>query len=252
MRYVLEIAFKGTNYAGWQRQPNAYTVQEALEAAISTFLRKPTVVQGAGRTDAGVHALQLFVHFDHEGKLPRGFLNAVNGILPKDIAVKDIFLPKLEDFHTRYSATSRAYVYQICLKKEALYFDYSMNIRQPIDLQKMQMAAELLPKYDDFASFCKAHGNNQTTLCRLDEATWDFENPFWRFHIRANRFLRGMVRGVVGTLLWVGEGKLSLEDFERIIQAKDRKLAGPNAPAAGLFLKEVTYPEGALEKYEGK
>ena len=246
MRYVLDIAYDGTSFAGWQRQPNAHSVQAELEAALSTALRQETTCTGAGRTDAGVHARQLIVHFDHPGELPEQLRHRLNALLPPTVAVNGLFRPADPDFHSRFHAVRRAYVYQIVRRKDPFTREQATWVRHDLDLAAMQAAAALLPDYEDFASFCKAHGAQETTLCRLDAAFWREEGELLCFHIAANRFLRGMVRAIVGTLLEVGRGRRDLADFRRVIEARDRRAAGPNAPPQGLFLTEVSYPEGAL------
>lgn len=245
-RYVLEIAYKGTNYAGWQIQPNAHTVQAELEQALKIVFRQEISTVGAGRTDAGVHASQLFVHFDYDGVLPKTLVNSLNGILPPDVAIKGLYIPSNNDFHTRFRAISRAYIYQIVLCKSPLNQDFSMWVRQSLNVEFMNTAAALLLEYEDFASFCKAHGDQKTTLCRMDHAYWEITPDMLRFHIKANRFLRGMVRAIVGSLIWVGTEKVSVKDFQKMIEAKDRRKAGPNAKAKGLILSEVNYPKGTL------
>lgn len=246
MRYVLDISYHGQAYAGWQRQINANSVQEELEKAISTLLRKPTATTGAGRTDAGVHARQLIVHFDHEGELPRNFFYGVNGILPHDIAVHRLLEPKEQSFHARFDAISRSYEYHLVLQKTPLAHGQSFWVRQKLDFAKMNEAAQLMSNYQDFGSFCKAHADNKTNLCDLHHAYWEKQGNTWVFHIKANRFLRGMVRAVVGTLLDVGKGKTSIKGFQKIIEGQDRRLAGANVAAEGLFLTEVAYPAGSL------
>jgi len=247
MRYVLEIGYKGTHFAGYQIQPNAHTVQAELEQALQTALRCRVATQAAGRTDAGVHASQLYVHFDHEGPLSARLVHSLNGILPADVAVRTLYMATTPDFHARFSALSRAYVYQIVLQKSPLLQDTSLWVRRSLDIHRMHAAAAMLLQYEDFASFCKAHGDNKTTLCQLHEAGWEVLPDRWCFHVRANRFLRGMVRALVGSLLWVGMGKISPEEFRTIIEARDRSQAGPNVPAQGLILKAVTYPPGCMK-----
>jgi len=247
-RYALDICYHGKAYAGWQRQPNAITVQEILENALSTLLRKETTVVGAGRTDAGVHADQLIVHFDHEGDLPRNFFYGINGILPHDIAVNRLLKPNNPDFHARFDAISRSYIYRIILRKSPLAYGQALWVRQELDFEAMNAASELMRQYTDFASFCKAHGDNKTTLCNLTYAYWERTGFEARLHISANRFLRGMVRAVVGTLLEVGKGKISLDEFAAIIEAKDRKRAGANVAPEGLSLTEVNYPLNSFQQ----
>ncbi|MEL6672212.1 MAG: tRNA pseudouridine(38-40) synthase TruA [Bacteroidota bacterium] len=246
MRYVLDISYHGGAYAGWQIQPNAHTVQAELEGAMKTFFGEEVSVMGAGRTDAGVHGKQLMVHFDREEELALPFVHSLNGILPGDLAVNALYVAEDPEFHARFSATHRAYIYQLVRKKSPLWPGLAMWVRHPLDLEAMQAAARSLKDYESFGSFCKAHGANKTNRCRIDHAYWEENGDLLCFHIGADRFLRGMVRAIVGTLLLVGAGKMSLEEFRAVIEAEDRTQAGPNAPAHGLFLTEVRYPEDSL------
>ena len=248
VRYLLDIAYKGTHYAGWQIQPNALAVQEVLEKALHTVLREKIRTHGAGRTDAGVHASQLMVHFDGPESLPGNVLHSLNGTLPADIAVNAIYKPHNPDFHARFDAMSRSYRYQIVLQKSPLWQEVTYWVRQTVDIDTMNEAAECLAHFEDFASFCKAHGNNKTTICQVAHAYWEAEGPLWVFHIQANRFLRGMVRGIVGSLLEVGAGKKTVADFVKMVEARDRSKAGPNIAAQGLTLSEVAYPPNSWEK----
>ena len=251
MRYALDISYDGTTYGGWQLQPNTNTVQAELEKALSTFFRAQTSCVGAGRTDAGVHARQLIVHFDGPAQLSDRFYNSMNGLLPADISVKAVYRTINPDFHARFDALSRAYEYFVVTQKWPATRGHSLWVRKALDFEQMNKAAALMPQYQDFASFCKAHADNKTTLCEIKHAYWEQQAPGWVFHIKANRFLRGMVRGVVGTLLLVGEGRISVSDFAKIIEAHDRAAAGPNVKAKGLFLTEVAYPEGSFELLQG-
>ncbi|MEM7369408.1 MAG: tRNA pseudouridine(38-40) synthase TruA [Bacteroidota bacterium] len=248
-RYILDISYQGANYAGWQIQPNANTVQAELDAALSTLLRTDIRSTGAGRTDAGVHARQLIVHFDHAGEIPHSLLHGLNGILPYDIAANALFQPTTSDFHSRFTATSRSYVYQIVRQKSPEYYLTAHWIRYQIDVENMNRAAALLLEYDEFGSFCKAHADNATNLCQMYHAYWEESQDLLCFHIKANRFLRGMVRAIVGTLLLVGRGKMSLSEFRAVIEAQDRTAAGPAAEAKGLFLTEVGYPEESFSVF---
>lgn len=247
-RYILDISYQGTRYAGWQIQPNANTVQAELDTALSTLLRTKIRSTGAGRTDAGVHARQLIVHFDHVGPVPDNLLHGLNGILPYDIAVKHLFRPNDPEFHSRFTASSRSYIYQIVRKKSPEYHQTAHWIRYEVDLEAMNTAASILMEYEEFGSFCKAHADNATNLCQMYHAYWQESGDLLCFHIKANRFLRGMVRAIVGTLLLVGRGKINIEDFRNIIEAQDRTAAGPAAAAKGLFLTEVGYPTGSWDE----
>lgn len=252
MRWVLDIAYRGTNYAGWQIQDNAHTVQAELEQALTILLREPIRCTGAGRTDAGVHARQLMVHFDTERTdLPKQFFRSLNGILPEDVSINQVYVPDNPDFHTRFDALSRAYEYRILRRKTPFILDLAMEYRNDLDLEKMQEATALLMNYEDFGSFCKAHADNQTNLCKMFYARWQTEGELWRFEIKANRFLRGMVRAIVGSLLEVGVGRMTVQGFKEMIESGDRTQAGPNVDAKGLYLVEVAYEVGALEVYGG-
>lgn len=251
-RFFIDISYHGANYAGWQIQPNANTVQEELEKALSTVIRKSSNCVGAGRTDTGVHARQLMVHFDIEGGLPDRFLYAMNGVLPRDISVNAVYLPKITDLHARFSATSRAYTYRISTRKDPMTRDISHWVRHDLDLAKLNKASKILLQYEDFASFCKAHGDQKTTLCRIDHAYWYQKDEMILFKVKANRFLRGMVRALVGTLLPIGANRETVDSLHSIIQAKDRSVAGPNAEARGLTLSSVYYPRNAFQLLEGK
>lgn len=243
MRYSIDISFDGTEYAGWQRQPNAMTVQQRIEEALATYFRTQVPITGAGRTDAGVHATQLTAHFDWEEPLPDSFLHSINGLLPYDIAVRNLNIPSDPEFHARFSATERAYTYQIVRRKSPLHRKYAMWVRQPLDVNLMQQAADMLKEYKEFGSFCKAHADNHTNFCRIDRAEFEQKEDLLLFHIQADRFLRGMVRAIVGSLIWVGVGRWSLEDFRQAIEAQDRSAAGPAADAKGLFLVKVAYQD---------
>ncbi|MEM6801229.1 MAG: tRNA pseudouridine(38-40) synthase TruA [Bacteroidota bacterium] len=247
MRYVLDISYKGSNYAGWQRQENAFTVQEELEQALSTVLASKISVLGAGRTDAGVHAKQLIVHFDYDQALTPTLQHSLNGILSRDISVNHIYQAKSPEFHARFDAISRAYTYQCIQKKSPFHQESALWLRHPVDLELLEKASNIITQYTDFASFCKARSDNKTNICRIDHAHWEEKDELLLFHIQADRFLRGMVRTIVGTLLEIARGKRKLESLHEILKGKDRRLAGPSAEACGLYLTEVNYPPGSFE-----
>lgn len=241
MRYFIWFAYKGTNYHGWQHQPNGNSVQDELEKALTTVLRTPIAVTAAGRTDAGVHALRMAAHFDcdHDFDLNNVALR-LNSILPKDIAVFEI--EHVDDAkHARFDALYRRYEYRIINHKTAFDYDTAVYMPYSFDFQKMNEAAALLLKHDDFASFCKVHTDVKTTLCKISEAKWTQRGDMWVFTIQADRFLRNMVRAVVGTLFEVGRERMTIEQFAQVIEAKNRSFAGQSAPAHGLFLVEVGY-----------
>lgn len=247
-RFLLDIAYKGTAYAGWQVQPNASTVQGCVDKALSTLFRQPIETVGAGRTDTGVHASHNAAHFDIETELPPRFLHSINAMLPFDIAIMSVRRALTEDFHARFTATHRAYRYDLSLQKSPFTTELAVLLRKPVDIQRMNEAAAILLEYTDFASFCKAHGNNHTTLCTLSHAYWTCSENTLSFHVKANRFLRGMVRALVGTLLEVGYGTMNIAQFRAVIEAQSRASAAANAPAHGLFLIEVGYPIHTLSQ----
>ncbi len=241
-RYFIEIAYKGTNYHGWQIQKNAHSVQEEINKAISTILQTEIMIFGAGRTDAGVHATQMFAHFDTDlpFDIPKT-LYKLNNFLPKDIACKNLFKVS-SDTHARFSASKRTYEYRITLNKNpfltsaAYYYPYKLAI----DL--MNEAAKELLKYTDFSCFSKSNTDTFTNNCKITEAFWIQENDVLIFTISADRFLRNMVRAIVGTLLAIGQKKLQLTDLALIVNSKNRSMAGVSVPAHGLYLTKVEYP----------
>ncbi|QKZ13384.1 tRNA pseudouridine(38-40) synthase TruA [Spirosoma sp. KUDC1026] len=242
MRYFLELAYRGTAYHGWQRQPNGISVQEVLETALTTVLREPITIVGSGRTDAGVHAGQQFAHFETAKELPETLIRSLNGLVSNNIAVYACF-PVRADDHARYTATFRYYQYTIIRRKNPFRTDLAYVFAHPLDVALMNEAASLLVNHTDFESFSKVKTDVRTFNCRIDFAYWEEQaDGTLMFHIKADRFLRGMVRAVVGTLLAVGQGQLSVASFDDIIRARDRKRAGRAAPADGLSLVEVGYP----------
>ena len=241
-RYFLELAYKGTRFHGWQIQVNAISVQETLEKALSLLLKTPIAIVGSGRTDTGVHASQQFAHFDCEQALDTvATLKKLNAILPNDISIFDIFLTK-PDAHARFSATWRSYVYKINLRKNPFEQEGSWIVFKQLDVEKMQAASDLLLAHEDFECFSKIKTDVKTFNCKIKAAFWEQKEHQLLFHITANRFLRGMVRAIVGTLVEVGTGKLSVSQFQEILESKDRKQAKSAAPPQGLYLCEVTYP----------
>jgi tRNA pseudouridine38-40 synthase len=243
MRYFLELSYNGSRYNGWQRQPEAPSVQQTLEEALSKYLREPIEVTGAGRTDTGVHAARYVAHFDCEVTLTDSadFVYHVNSILPWDIAVRSV-APVAATAHARFDATSREYTYCIVPHKNPFRRDTSWQYFVPLDLDAMNRAAEWLTQYDDFTSFAKLNSANKTNICHVTRARWERQSDGTLvFRIRADRFLRNMVRAIVGTLVDVGRGKISPERFRDIIEARDLSLASGGAPAAGLFLTDITY-----------
>ena len=242
-RYFVTLSYDGTRYHGWQIQPNGVSVQERLQEALSTLLREPIAVTGAGRTDAGVHARKMVAHFDWKGDAIDGQQLAykLNRLLPYDIAVSKVEMVS-EDMHARFSATSRMYRYYIHTTKDPFQRAYSCEIHYPLDYTKMNDAARILMTYEDFGAFCKSGADVKTTLCQVTKAEWVQTSPTtWYFEIRANRFLRNMVRAVVGTLIEVGRGRLSLDDFKKVIEGKQRSDAGESMPGNALFLEDIVY-----------
>lgn len=241
MRYFIEFSYNGKNYFGYQIQPNQISVQEVLENALSTILRQEIKTTGAGRTDTGVHAKKIYAHFDVENDLNENFIQQLNSFLPRDISVKKIFKVK-EDFHARFDATFRTYEYFISLEKNPFSQDFSWQLRKPLlDIEKMNEACKILFEYEDFTSFAKLHADNKTNFCKIYKAEWEQNGSELKFTISADRFLRNMVRAIVGTMVEVGSGKIQPKDLHTIIKEKNRNSAGTSAPAQGLFLVDVGY-----------
>jgi tRNA pseudouridine38-40 synthase len=239
------LTFKGTNYHGWQIQPNGISVQSILNRVLSLKLFETIEVVGAGRTDSGVHAKLFIAHFDTEKDNLGGneqFLHDINSFLPIDITIKKIFQVN-PLAHSRFSAISRTYEYYINNIKNSFSHDFSYYYHGYLDIYKMNEASKLLLNFNDFTSFCKLKSNSKTNCCKIFNAFWKEENDFIVFTIEANRFLRNMVRAIVGTLIQVGNGKLEIEKFIEIIEKKNRCSAGMSVPAHGLFLTGIKYPE---------
>lgn len=242
MRYLIGFSYKGTNYHGWQIQPNEVTVQSVLTSSLSLVLRKEIELTGAGRTDAGVHAKRMAAHFDFDGEIAdfKALIRKLNNLLPLDISVYD--LKKVpDDFHARFDAKSRTYKYYITRSKNPFLIDLAAKMTFPLDVEKMNEAAATLFDYTDFTSFSKVHTDVKTNNCKIMCAKWTYEENCLVFTIQADRFLRNMVRAIVGTMLEVGKGKLSVDGFRQVIERKDRCSAGTSAPAEGLYLCDVEY-----------
>lgn len=248
MRYVVEVRYRGTHYSGWQVQENATTVQGELDRCISLLLKRPVRSYGAGRTDAGVHALHMPAHFDHDEALHPAFFKSLNAILPSDISIVQVFEAIDDSFHARFSATSRSYRYHMIFEKDPFWFERSWWCKEKVDFEAMQKGAAIIKEYDSFESFCKTNANNKTFFCDIRESYWQWEGDSWTYHVTADRFLRGMVRTIVGTLFEMGKGNLDEAGLRKIIEGRDRKLAGTSVYGGGLFLTEVGYPEGMLRK----
>lgn len=242
MRYFIELAYNGKNYHGWQIQPDAISVQEVLEEAVSTVLREKIKVTGAGRTDTGVHARQLFAHFDFEEiKDLEKLVFKFNSLLPKDISVKKI-IPVQESAHARFDATERAYEYWITLEKDPFQYEFMHSLHRKPNVEAMNEAAAILLGYKDFQCFSKNKTGVKTYYCDVKFAQWELRGDRLVFTIRADRFLRNMVRAIVGTLLEVGYGKIEVSHLHEIIESKDRSEAKTSAPAKGLYLTKISYP----------
>lgn len=244
MRYFITLTYNGTNYCGWQRQPNGIAVQEELEKALSTIMRTPIELTGAGRTDAGVHALNMVAHFDVAKPINdyKKLINNLNSLLPYDIAVKNV--EKVTDeAHARFDALSRKYEYHIITNKNPFLKEQACRIHFPLDIELMNKAAKVLFEYKDFTSFSKLHTDVKTNNCTIMEAYWERRGEELVFTIKANRFLRNMVRAIVGTLMEVGRERLTTEGFRQVIEAKNRCSAGHSVPACGLYFIEAEYPE---------
>lgn len=242
LRYFIELAYNGTHYHGWQMQPDAVSVQEVLEKTLSTFFRKEIKVVGAGRTDAGVHAKQLFAHLDLDETIAvEKTKYKLNAFLPKDISIVHIFQVTAKA-HARFNATSREYEYLISLRKDPFQQQLAYQINLVPDVTLMNQAAEILLQYSDFQCFSRSKTDVKTYLCKVTKAVWELDGYQLKFTITADRFLRNMVRAVVGTFLDVGFGKTTLEGVHDIIKNKDRSNAGASAPAHGLYLTKVCYP----------
>jgi tRNA pseudouridine38-40 synthase len=243
MRYFLEISYCGDAYSGWQRQLNAMTVQEVIEECLSTILQEKIAVIGCGRTDTGVHATQFFAHLDTSKKEFLKMRQSINSILPKDISVLNIFEVPL-DAHARFDAISREYIYRINFEKDPFLVNRAYRIHQPqnLDMSRMQKASEILLEVNDFFSFCKTNTDVKTTLCDVSECRWQVDTKEMRFYIRSNRFLRGMVRLIVGMCLNVGWGKADLDTVKYLIINKERLDKPWSVPAYGLYLSNIEYP----------
>ncbi len=244
-RYFLFLSYRGTNFHGWQIQPNAVTVQKTIDTALSLILNEEINTIGAGRTDTGVHALVFCAHFDSNNpdlNSDKRLIFRLNRILPKDIAIRSV-RKVVTDANARFSAVSRTYKYYISRIKDPFSEESSWYIHGDLDMECMNQACKILTEHNDFTSFSKLHSDTKTNICKIFSAVWTSSGESLVLTIRADRFLRNMVRAIVGTMVDVGSGKLSISDFENIILAKDRCRAGKSAPAKGLFLTEIEYPD---------
>lgn len=250
-RYFLQLSYNGTAYSGWQVQKNSkHTIQQILNEMLSRLLNEPTTVMGCGRTDTGVHAKEYFAHFDSSKEdlitNHEHWILKFNHALPKDIAIQRIF--QVDDkASARYDAFRRTYQYVITKKKNPFEIDKAYFLYGKLDVKAMNKAAEILFNYEDFSAFAKSNTQNKTNICKLYKAEWKEGENFIVFTISANRFLRDMVRAIVGTMLKVGKGKITLDDFVKVIESKTRSKAGLSVPACGLYLMKVEYKEGIVE-----
>lgn len=244
-RYFLELSYKGTRYSGFQIQDNATSIQQEVEKALNVFFRTPIGLTGSSRTDQGVHALQNFFHFDFDGVIDNRKLYNINAILPPDIALKNIY-PVAPDAHCRFDATSREYRYYIYTQKDPFLTDRAWFYPYTLDKDKLKAAADIVIRHKDFTTFAKRNSQVKTFQCTIHESRWEEDENGLVYNVKANRFLRGMVRGLVSTMLQVGRGKMSVDDFAAIIQKKDNQLADFSAPGHGLFLVRVSYPVSIL------
>jgi len=241
LRYFIEISYQGKKYHGWQSQPDVNSIQEEINKAISVVLQEEIIVLGAGRTDTGVHAAQMFAHFDTEKKLDANLVFKFNSVLPEDIVIHALEKVK-ENAHARFDAVSRSYEYKIWLGRNPFLLDSTWQIHyQKLDVNAMNEAATLLLEYENFQAFSKVKTEVKTYNCNVTEAIWKQNGKELVFHISANRFLRNMVRAIVGTLVDVGKHKITTEEFRNIIISRDRSMAGLSVPAKGLYLTEITY-----------
>lgn len=245
-RYFLEVAYKGTQYSGFQIQDNANSVQEEIEKAFAVFFRATIQMTGSSRTDTGVHALQNFFHFDFDAPIAPASIYNINSILPDDIVVKDIYFVDAAA-HARFDAVSRQYNYYVHQRKDPFIRDRAYYYPYKLDLERLQAAAEIVLKHEDFTSFSKRNTQTKTFLCTVIKSKWMKKDDCYVYEVMANRFLRGMVRGLTGTMLQVGRNKISLDDFESIITSRDCTRADFSVPAHGLFLTNVNYPDGMLK-----
>jgi len=246
LRYFIELSYNGSSFHGWQIQPNAISVQESIEKALTILLREPQSIVGAGRTDAGVHAKFMIAHFDTEVAFEEeDLVYKLNSFLPESIAISSIFKVKPEA-HARFDAVARAYEYRVVLTKNPFETEAAHLIKLPLDIDKMNAAAKRMLAYTNFKCFSKSKTDVKTYNCDLFYAFWEQDHDLLVFKISANRFLRNMVRAIVGTLVEIGDGKLEIEDIDRIIASENRGEAGYSVPAKGLYLTEVLYPESVL------
>ena len=242
MRYFIDISYFGKNYHGWQTQENAITIQEIIDKSLSTILKADIKSLGSGRTDTGVHAISQIAHFDFNGNIIEDFLYRINSLLPRDISINSINGVK-ENVSARFDAISREYIYKIHTKKSPFLNDYSYYYKRDINIELMNKACDIIKKFNDFQTFSKVKTDVNNYNCTISYASIEKENNSYFFKVTSNRFLRGMVRAIVGTLFEINENKIEIDLLEDIIIKKERKLAGPSVPAHGLYLNKVSYEE---------
>ena len=239
------MAYKGNQYSGFQIQANANTIQQEVEKALETFFRRRFTLTGSSRTDSGVHALQNYFHFDYEGVIEKRGMYNINAILPPDIAIKGAY-PVAADAHCRFDALSREYRYFIYRKKDPFLADRASFYPYPLDREKLDAAAALIPQFDEFGSFAKRNSQARTFRCTILESDWREENACLVYRVVANRFLRGMVRGLIGTMLLVGRGRIGMDAFAAILRDRDNQQADFSVPGHGLCLIRVSFPDSIL------
>ena len=243
-RYFIQLSFRGTHYNGWQKQLNAPSIQSAIESALAVLFKQPIDIVGAGRTDTGVHSKYYIAHFDAPNIIEDEvkFVFQLNSILPFDIAIQEITKVGNES-HARFHAIARTYEYFCHFRKDPFLTETSVLLKSKPNIALMNEACRLLLEYNDFTSFCKLHSDNKTNICRVNEAYWQLNGNKLVFKITADRFLRNMVRSIVGTMLQVGYEKISIMEFRNVIELKNRSKAGSSAPAHGLFLVDIKFPQ---------
>ncbi len=242
MRYFITFSYLGSSYHGWQRQPDASSVQQTIEEAMKLFLKEVISLVGAGRTDTGVHAKVMVAHFDTQQSFKiEELIHRLNAYLDESIAILSIVEVEA-DAHARFDATSRSYEYWVVQQKNPFLTQAAYYITHPLDVNRMNEAAALMLDHKDFECFSKSNTDVHTYLCDVTRAEWVFEGERLVFHVSANRFLRNMVRAIVGTLIEVGKGKMSIDEFKAVLNSKDRRNAGPSVPAKGLYLATIQYP----------
>ncbi len=248
MKYALQLAYKGTHYHGWQIQDNAHSVQGELNRVLEILLKHPVKTLGSGRTDTGVHAREQYVMFDSDMELNSyDHLKSINALLPKDITVFGLY--KIEDkANVRFDAIERIYEYRICLRQDPFEIETAAFLFSKMDAEIMNRGAEYLLTQQDYSAFAKSGSEQRTSICNVKSAKWTFDDHLWVFEICADRFLRNMVRAIVGTLVELGEGKINFEEYKEIFKSGKRSNAGRSVPAEGLFLKNVNYPKGYFQE----